>query len=84
MEDIFAYLKRLKKKQYSGNHGNYYFWRTYDQKEIDLIEEEGGRLRGFEFKWTEKAVKIPQEFLNTYPGSTFNVVHKENYLEFVK
>jgi uncharacterized protein len=80
----FCISERLKKNQYSGNHGNYYFWRTYDQKEIDLIEEEGGMLRGFEFKWTEKAVKPPQEFLNTYQGSSFHVVHKENYLEFVK
>ena len=28
-----------------------YFWRTYDQKEIDLIEEEEGMLRAYEFKW---------------------------------
>ncbi len=80
----YCIAERLKKNQYSGKYGNYYFWRTYDQKEIDLIEEEGGRLHGFEFKWTEKAVKTPQEFLDTYPGSTFHVVHKENYLEFVK
>lgn len=80
----YCIAERLKKNQYSGKYGNYYFWRTYDQKEIDLIEEEGGRLHGFEFKWTEKAVKTPQEFLDTYPGSTFHVVHKENHLEFVK
>jgi predicted AAA+ superfamily ATPase len=30
---------------------NAYFWRTYDQKEIDCIEEHGGKLHGYEFKW---------------------------------
>jgi uncharacterized protein len=80
----FCIAERLKKNRYSGNLCNYYFWRTYDQKEIDLIEEEEGMLRGFEFKWAEKAAGIPQEFLNTYPGSNVQVVHRENYLEFVK
>jgi predicted AAA+ superfamily ATPase len=79
----YCIAERMKKNQYSGKHSNYYFWRTYDQKEIDLIEEEGGKLLGFEFKWTEKVVKTPQEFLDTYPGSSFHVVHKENYLDFV-
>jgi len=27
-----------------------YFWRTYDQKEIDLIEEADGHLHCYEFK----------------------------------
>jgi uncharacterized protein len=62
---------------------NYYFWRTYDQKEIDLIEESGGQLSGFEFKWKIKKTKIPKEFLETYKGSTFDVVSHDNYLEFI-
>jgi predicted AAA+ superfamily ATPase len=80
----FCISERLKQNSYTGKHCNYYFWRTYDQKEIDLIEEEGGMLRGVEFKWTDKTVKPPKEFLSTYPGSTFHIVNKENYLDFVK
>lgn len=80
----YCIAERLKRNHYQGRSGNYYFWRTYDQKEIDLIEEDGGVLWGFEFKWSEKAVKIPREFLDTYQGSRFHVVHRENYLEFVK
>ena len=80
----FCISERLKRNHYLRQHCNHYFWRTYDQKEIDLIEESGGNLAGFEFKWSEKPVKIPHEFLNTYRDSTFNVIHKENYLDFVK
>lgn len=62
---------------------NSYFWRTYDQKEIDLVEESGGILSGYEFKWVEKKMKIPAEFLSTYPGSVVTVVNRENYLDFI-
>jgi len=80
----FCISERLKRNHNLRMHCNYYFWRTYDQKEIDLIEESDGYLTGFEFKWTEKTAKIPHEFLATYKNSTFNLIHKENYLDFVK
>ncbi|MBP6871832.1 MAG: ATP-binding protein [Bacteroidales bacterium] len=80
----FCISERLKRNHNLRMHCNYFFWRTYDQKEIDLIEESDGYLTGFEFKWTEKTAKIPHEFLATYKNSTFNIIHKENYLDFVK
>jgi uncharacterized protein len=80
----FCIAQRLIRNHYIQQHCNYYFWRTYDQKEIDLIEEQAGNLAGFEFKWTDKPAKIPHEFLTTYKNSTFNVIHRENYLDFVK
>lgn len=62
---------------------NSYFWRTYDQKEIDLVEESEGLLSGYEFKWVDKKVKIPAEFLSAYHGSTVTVVNSDNYLDFI-
>jgi len=61
---------------------NTFFWRTYDQKEIDFIEEHSGKLHAYEFKYNPKSnVKWPKEFLETYPDSSFTVVDRENYLE---
>ncbi len=79
----YCVAERLKMNHYQGIISNYYFWRTYDQKEIDLIEESGGALAGFEFKWTSKKAKVPEEFLKTYENSTFTVITPENYLEFI-
>lgn len=79
----YCIAERLKRKHYLSLSANYYFWRTYDQKEIDYLEESGGKLEGFEFKWTEKKVKPPKEFLNTYDQSSFKVIHNLNYLEFI-
>ncbi len=79
----YCISERLKKNHYLAKSCNYYFWRTYDQKEIDLIEESGGNLEGTEFKWSEKSIKPPKEFLETYENSSYRVIHKENYLDFI-
>jgi predicted AAA+ superfamily ATPase len=79
----FLMTERMKKNSYSNFHTNYYFWRTYDQKEIDLIEENSGKLFGFEFKWQEKKTKPPQIWLDTYENSEYKEINKENYLDFL-
>jgi len=75
--------ERIKKQEYTGILANNYFWRTYDKKEIDLIEEREGRLYGYEIKWTGKKIKKPAEWLNTYKNSEYHVINKDNYLEFI-
>jgi GTPase SAR1 family protein len=41
---------------------NVYFWRTYDQQEIDIVEERDGKLSGYEGKWsTKKSVSPPSD-----------------------
>jgi len=62
---------------------NSYFWRTYEQKEVDYIEEEGGKLKGYEFKWNpKKNARVPAEFVSTY-GAEYSVINTENYRQFL-
>ena len=79
----FLITERLKKQAYRGLHANNYFWRTWDQKEVDFIEEREGRLFGYEFKWGSRKTAAPREWLETYAGSEFTVINRENYLDFV-
>lgn len=79
----FCIAERMKINHYNRRTVNYYFWRTYDQKEIDLIEESDGQLSGFEFKWAMKQPKLPKDFIDNYPGATFSVINPETYLPFV-
>jgi predicted AAA+ superfamily ATPase len=60
-----------------------YFWRTYDGQEIDLLEIEGDVIHAFEFKWGDKTPKIPESFAKGYSQSTYQVVNRKNYLEFI-
>lgn len=79
----YLVMERIKKQNYNSIISKNYFWRTYDQKEIDWVEERDGNLFGFEFKWQNKKIKAPQLWYNTYPEATFEVVHSENYLSFI-
>jgi hypothetical protein len=79
----YCISERIKKLNYKNIQCNKYFWRTYDQKEIDLVEERGGRLLGFECKWKAKGVKPPKEFLETYKNSKFNVITRDNYFDII-
>ena len=79
----FLFIERVKKCHYEGIYANRYFWRTYNQSEIDLVEEREGNLFAYEFKYSPKKVKIPQEWIENYPKSKFEIIHKDNFLEFV-
>ena len=76
--------ERLKKQEYRQIYSNNYFWRTWEGQEIDWVEERGGKLYGFEFKWEKPSLKAPSQWLNTYSNATFQTVNQENYLEFIK
>lgn len=80
----FLVVERLKKQAYQGIFANNYFWRTWDQKEIDWVEERDGRLFGYEFKWKRKPHKTSSAWMDRYPDATLEIIDQENYLEFVK
>jgi len=80
----FMVLERMKRNAYAEKKANYYYWRTYDQKEVDLIEESGGTLRGFEFKWNPtKKAKAPKDWLNTYDQATWELISRENFTDII-
>ena len=75
--------ERIKLQQYQGWPSNNYFWRTYDQQEIDWIEERDGSLFAYEMKYKNQPVKVPGGWSKNYPHATFRVIHGENYLKFI-
>lgn len=82
----FIFAERLKKRSYQHIYGQSYFWRTYEQQEIDLIEERDGKLFAYEYKWAIKYENMqpPKRWVETYPeGVSFQVIHPENYLDFI-
>ncbi len=79
----YVIVERLKRQEYLGSAANNYFWRTYDQKEIDFVEERGGKLYGYEIKWKAAKVKPPKIWLESYKSAKFEVITKENYLGFI-
>ena len=80
----YVMVERLKRNLYTGHLAESYFWRTYDRQEIDLVEEWGGHLQAVEMKWSPKPkVRVPGGWRQTYSGSSFQIVHPGNYLDFI-
>jgi len=82
----YLWVERRKANQHAGRAVNAYFWRTYDQKEIDCIEEHGGRLYGYAFKWQSRGnirTATRGEFLEAYPGSELTIIDQQNFENFI-
>lgn len=79
----FLVAERLKRQEYTPIYANNYFWRTWDQQEIDWVEERDGKLFGFEFKWSTKKKSKNKEFTKTYKEASLTTITPDNYLEFI-
>lgn len=79
----YLVMERIKKQVYQTIWSSNYFWRTYDQKEIDWVEEREGALYGYEFKWNKSNVTPPRLWLDTYKNASFECISQRNYLDFI-
>lgn len=78
-------MERIKQAANQRRFPGFYFWRTYDQREIDLVEDLDGRLTGFECKWSPKArTKAPKDWGQGYPDAGFEVVTRENWRGYLE
>lgn len=79
----FLISERIKQIEYKQSLARTYFWRTKQQQEVDFVEDIGGEIFGFEFKWSKKKKqKLPKTFTENYNAKT-KVIDKENFREFV-
>jgi len=76
--------ERIKYQEYKRLSSNNYFWRTYEQQEVDWVEERGGHLFAYEFKWKESNVKIPTQWKKAYVDSTFEVINMNNFEKWLQ
>lgn len=71
--------ERIKYLNYNGFYGNYYFWRTTQQQEIDFIEDQDGILNAYEFKLSNtKKNKLSSSFQNAYTVNQYHTISPSN------
>ena len=75
--------ERLKKLAYTEDPARSYFWRTYDQQEIDCIETKNDTISAYEYKWGKKSARAPKAFVRNYTDATYEVINQENYLDYI-
>ena len=80
----FLVSERRKRNGYAAYLHNAYFWRTSEGQEIDYVEDAGGKLYAFEFKWSAtRNAKIPRAFAAAYPETDWSVIHNEHFEGFL-
>ncbi len=87
MSELFENWFVMERIKEVGNHRRFtgfYFWRTYDQQEIDLVEDLNGRLNDFECKWSSKSrSKAPRDWRQSYPDAGFETLSRENGMDYL-
>lgn len=78
LRENFVLNERKKHTSNTLQSANYYFWRTTDQQEIDILEEQWWHIWAYECKRTSQKARKPLAFLTHYPQSTFACIHPEN------
>lgn len=80
----YIITERFKRQEYMREATHSFFWRTYDKKEIDLVEDRSGKLFAYEIKWRKTRVKVPKDWQRSYPDAGFEIIHRDNYLQFIR
>ena len=81
----FIISERFKYIKYNDLDSQLFFWRTKSQQEIDLIEINNSEIKAYELKWNPKIKrKIPKSFVNAYPNAKFELINRENYIQFLR
>ena len=80
----FLISERFKRNEYDRRWSKSYFWRTYQQQEIDYVEEIDGSFSAWEMKWRAKKNWVcPTAFIEAYKPNNTQVVHQDNFEDFL-
>lgn len=75
----FAMAEMMKKEANQPQKTNFYFWRTYEQKEIDLVTEKNNQLTAYEIKLHQpKKITSFAAFKKLYPDSATKLITLDN------
>jgi predicted AAA+ superfamily ATPase len=79
----YLIAERFKRNHYVHHYCNPYFWRTFDQAEVDYIEEYDGQLHLFEMKWKQQRKRMPESILTNYEIGSTSFLDSENFANFL-
>lgn len=69
----------VKRKEYTMDYANSWFWRNTNKQEIDYIEEKDGKIKAYELKWNPlRKASLPLSFRNAYPDAEFTLINRDN------
>jgi predicted AAA+ superfamily ATPase len=80
----FIISERKKKLSYENQFKDTYFWRNTQQAEIDYLEIKNTEIEAFEIKFNpNQKVLFTKSFTEKYHPKTTQVIHKENFWDYL-
>lgn len=80
----FLVSERIKMQGYHGLSVSNHFWRNHQSQEIDFVEDSGGTIRAWEFKWNKASrFRFPTAFMEAYQATGIGV-DRTNFRDFLK
>jgi len=79
----FLISERIKYLRNHRSANQSWFWRTYQQQEVDYIEERANGLLAAEIKSSTGRHKIPRAFHDAYPEAAASVISRDNWRDLV-
>jgi len=73
----FIVSELIKQDSYSDQNCKFYYWRTKQGSEIDVVLEKGKELIGVEIKYKRRAIN--RAFKNRYPEAKIRLVTADNF-----
>ena len=78
----YVISEMLKKNFNADATKNYWFWRSRDGEDIDLVEEVDGKIKGYEIKWKSEKSEIHKSV--DAPVKAVDVIDSDNFSDFLK
>jgi predicted AAA+ superfamily ATPase len=79
----FIITERMKWLAWNNPSTKSYFWRNYNQSEVDYLEVNKKQITAYEMKWnTAKKHKVTAAFTNTYPEAQTEIITPINFASF--
>ena len=80
----FIVSERKKKLNYDAQFKDTFFWRNAQQAEIDFLEVRNNEIDAYEIKYNpNQKVKFTKSFTEKYHPKTTQVIHNENFWQFL-
>jgi predicted AAA+ superfamily ATPase len=80
----FVISERKKKLAYENQFKDTFFWRNAQQAEIDYLEVKNTEIEAFEIKYNpNQKVRFTKSFTEKYHPKTTQVIHKENFWDYL-
>ena len=80
----FIISERKKKLSQENQYKDTFFWRNTQQAEIDYLEVKNNEIEAFEIKYSPNiTVKFTKSFTEKYHPKSTQVIHKENFWDFL-